>query len=64
MSKISETLPAEDKVVLSDESDIACASSALSAVLSELSCVGPPELVWHVVKLILIFLYKKEHKLL
>ena len=61
MSKISETLPAEDEVILSDESDIACASSALSAVLSELSSVGPPELVWHVVKLILIF-YKKQLK--
>ena len=55
VTEVSETLPAEDDVVLPDESDVAGASSALPTVSSELSCVGPPEQVWHVVIFILIF---------
>jgi len=46
---LSETLSAENESVLSDQSDLASASSALSAVLSEFSRVGLPEQVWHFV---------------
>ena len=44
----SETLSAEEEVILSDESDLAGASSALSAVLAEFSRMGSPEQVGHV----------------
>ena len=54
-SEVAETLPAEDEVVFADESDVAGAASALSAVGAELAGVGSPEVVWHVVKIILIF---------
>ena len=57
-SEIPEALPAEDEVVLADESDVAGAPPALPAVGAELSSVGPPEVVWHVARIILIFYTK------
>ena len=56
LAEVAEALPAEDEVVFADEADVAGASSALSAVGSELAGVGSPEVVWHVVKIILIFI--------
>jgi len=47
LSTFSETFSAENESVLSDQSDLASASSALSAVFSEFSRVGFPEEVWH-----------------
>ena len=40
---LSEAFSAEEQVVLSDETHLAFAVSALSAVFSEFSCVGSPE---------------------
>jgi hypothetical protein len=51
-SVLPEAFSAEEKVVLADQTDLASASSALSAVLSEFTRVGSPEKVGHVVKLI------------
>jgi hypothetical protein len=42
-SILSETLSAEEEVVLSDETHLALAVSAFSAVLSEFSGVSSPE---------------------
>ena len=44
---LSETFSAEEEVVFSDKAHLAFAVSALSAVLSEFSCVSSPEQVWH-----------------
>ena len=46
-SVVAETLAAEEKIVLADETDLALAASALAAVLSELTGVSPPEQVGH-----------------
>ncbi len=50
-SEVAETLPAEEQVVLADETDLAFAPAALAAVLAEFTGVGSPEQVGHVVKL-------------
>ena len=42
-SVFSETLSAEKKVVLSDQTHLAFAVSAFSAVLSEFSCMSSPK---------------------
>jgi hypothetical protein len=46
-SVLAEALPAEEQVVLADETDLAAAAAALAAVLSELAGVGSPEQVGH-----------------
>ena len=46
-SVVAETLAAEEEVVLADEADLALATPALAAVLSELTGVSPPEQVGH-----------------
>ena len=57
-SEISKALPAEDEVVFADESDVTGAPPALPAVFAELAGVGPPKVVWHVARIILIFYTK------
>jgi hypothetical protein len=52
LSVLPETFSAEQKVVLADQTDLALASSALAAVLSEFTRMSSPEKVGHVVKLI------------
>jgi hypothetical protein len=53
LSVLPETLPAEEKVVLADQTNLASASSALAAVLAEFTRMSSPEKVGHgVVKLI------------
>jgi hypothetical protein len=47
LSVLPETFPAQQQVVLADQTDLALASSALSAVLSEFTGVGSPEQVGH-----------------
>jgi hypothetical protein len=44
---LSETLPAQKQVVLSDQAHLALAVSAFSAVLSVCSQVSSPQQVWH-----------------
>lgn len=44
---LSEAFPAEEEVVLADESDLAPASPALATVLAEFTRVGSPEQVGH-----------------
>lgn len=51
-SVLSEAFSAEEKVVLADQTDLASASSAFAAVLSEFTRVSSPKQVGHVVKLI------------
>lgn len=43
----SEALPAQQQVVLADETDLALAASALAAVLAELTGMGAPQQVGH-----------------
>ena len=55
---LSETFSTEEEIVLSDQTHLASAVSAFSAILSEFSCVSSPEQVWHFDQwLKLIFLY-------
>jgi len=53
-SVLSEAFSTEEEVVLSDETHLTFAVSALSAVLSEFSCVSSPEQVWHCMVIIKI----------
>ncbi len=46
-SVLPEAFPAEEKVVLTDQTDLALASSALATVLAEFARVGSPEKVGH-----------------
>ena len=47
-SEVAEALPAEEQVVLADETEVEGAAAALAAVLAELAGVGPPEVAGHV----------------
>ena len=47
LSTFSETFSAEKEVVLADQTHLACALSAFSAIFSVFSRVGSPEQVWH-----------------
>ena len=47
LSILPEALPAEEQVVLADETDLAPAAPALPTVLSELAGMGSPEKVGH-----------------
>lgn len=47
VGKLSEAFSAEEEVVLSDETHLAGALSALPAVFSVFSRVCSPEKVWH-----------------
>lgn len=47
VSVFSETFSAEQKVVFTNKTHLACATAALAAVLSVFSRVGSPEKVWH-----------------
>ena len=51
ISVLSETFSAEKKIVFTNKSNLAFASSALAAVLSKFTRMGSPEKVEHVVKL-------------
>jgi hypothetical protein len=51
LSVLPEAFPAEQQVVLAHQTDLAFASSALAAVLTEFTRVGSPEQVGHVVKI-------------
>lgn len=51
VSVLSEAFPAEKKVIFADKTNLAFASSALSAVLTEFTGMSSPEKVGHVVKL-------------
>ena len=42
-SVLAEALPAEEQVVLADESDLAPTATALTTVLAELAGMGSPE---------------------
>jgi hypothetical protein len=46
-SGLAEALPAEEQVVLADETDFAAAAAALSTVLAEFAGVSSPEQVGH-----------------
>ena len=54
---LSEAFSAEEEVILSDQTHLAFAVSALSAILSEFSSVSSPEQVWHSLWLFLINIY-------
>ena len=56
-SVLPEAFSAEEEVVLSDETHLAFAVSAFSAILSEFSSVSSPEQVWHSLWLFLINIY-------
>jgi hypothetical protein len=47
LSVLPEALPAEEQVVLADQTDLALASPAFATVLSEFTGVSSPEQVGH-----------------
>lgn len=47
LSVFPEAFPAEQQVVLADETDLAPAAPALAAVLAEFTRVGAPEQIGH-----------------
>jgi hypothetical protein len=57
LSVLPEALPAQEQVVLADETDLAPAAPALAAVLAELAGVGSPEKVGHLWSININYLY-------